>query len=187
MLQLIIFSISISIDALGYSMGFGSRNVRLTKLEFLLINILNILILSFFLNIFPSIKFLSQSQWLEEISKILLYIFGSYYILMALKELFFGGKKPFITNKCFVIKKTQSFLNFFDFLLLSIFLIENMFCAIVFYSTFSCAEIFVALIFLFHYLFFIIGFDLGNKIVNFISFDTSFISGVIFILLALFG
>ena len=114
MLQLIIFSISISIDALGYSMGFGSRNVRLTKLEFLLINILNILILSFFLNIFPSIKFLSQSQWLEEISKILLYIFGSYYILMALKELFFGGKKPFITNKCFVIKKTQSFLNFFE-------------------------------------------------------------------------
>ena len=75
MLQTLIFAFSISIDAFGYSLGFGSRRVKLGVLDFFAVNVLNILILCLFLTIFPYIKFLSESVFLEDMGNYLLLLF----------------------------------------------------------------------------------------------------------------
>ena len=188
MLQLLVFSISISIDAIGYSMGFGSRNVKLKKIEFLLINLLNILILSLFLNITSKIEFLVNSKYLDKVGIILLGVFGFIYILLALKNQITLLKVGSIVNNNFKFQKINSYLNLYDlFLLLSIFITENIFCVFVFYSKFDNPTLFVLLIFIFHYLFFLIGFKMGNKIVSKIDNNSSFLAGVIFVFLSLFN
>lgn len=185
MLEVLFFSFSISIDAFGYSLGFGSRNIKLGVKDFLILNIINILILSLFLSIFPYIKFLSESVFLEDVGSYLLLIFGVYYFFMAYKDLIFELKNG-VKAKDFTFKERFNYLSFTDFLLLfSIFVIENIFSTFVFFASLSHIEIFVLLIFLFHCIFFVLGFKMGNKIISKLPLDTSFISGSIFILLAL--
>ena len=183
MLQTLIFAFSISIDAFGYSLGFGSRRVKLRVLDFLAVNILNILILCLFLSIFPYVKFLSQSVFLEDIGNCLLLLFGVYYLFVAYKELFYELKFGINIE---INLRSNNFLNFGDIaLLLSIFFIENLFSTFIFYATLSGKYVFVLSIFLFHCLFFTLGFRLGNKLISKLPLSDSFVSGSIFILLAL--
>ena len=186
MLKVLFFSISISIDAIGYALGFGSRNIKLGIKQFFLINTLNILILSLFLNIFPYVSFLASSEILENMGSILLLVFGFSYILLAYKSLIFDLKSKEKQQNCQLSKKGDDYLKIMDILLLlSIFLIENLFSTFVFYSSFSCQTLFVLFVFTFHCLFFLLGFFMGNKIVKRISLNTSFLSGSIFVILAL--
>ncbi len=184
MLEVLFFSFSISIDAFGYSLGFGSRNIKLGVKDFLVLNIINILLLSLFLSIFPHIKILSESNFLEDIGSYLLLVFGFYYFILAYKDLIFELKNG-LKAKDFTFKERFNYFNFTDFLILfSIFIIENIFSTFVFFASLSHVEIFVLLTFLFHCVFFVLGFKIGNKIISKVPIDTSFISGSIFILLA---
>ena len=186
MLGVLFFSISISIDAIGYALGFGSRDVKLTIKQFFLINTLNILILALFLNIFPYISFLANYPFLENLGSYLLLVFGFYYIFLAYKSLVFDLKKWNKQKKYKFLQKNDDYLHLLDILLLlSIFVIENIFSTIVFYSSLGYKNLFLLFVFVFHSLFFLIGFFMGNRIIKRISLNTSFLSGCIFVLLAL--
>ena len=185
MLQTLIFTFSISIDAFGYSLGFGSRRVKLGVLDFFAVNVLNILILCLFLTIFPYIKFLSESVFLEDMGNYLLLLFGVYYFFMAYKELIFELKYGIKEEKK-IRHNSLNYLNFSDLLLLfAIFIIENMFSTFIFYASLTGRHIFIISTFLFHCMFFTLGFKTGNKIVKSLMLDDEFVSGSIFILLAL--
>ncbi len=181
MLKTLIFAFSISIDAFGYSFGFGSRKVKLKFADFFALNLLNILILSLFLNIFPYIKFLSEYSYLENLGNVLLLLFGFFYFFGEIKNLFCEKK---VDKK--IKLKGNNFLNFADLLLLfSIFIIENLFSTIVFFAGLSGMFAFVVFTFLFHCMFFVLGFSLGENFVNKLPINSDFVSGSIFILIAL--
>ena len=40
MIEVLLFSFSISIDAFGYSLGFGSKNIKINKVDFFILNII---------------------------------------------------------------------------------------------------------------------------------------------------
>lgn len=185
MLSIIFFAFSLSLDAFGYSLGFGSRNVKLSPIDFLIINILNALILCLFFEIYNFIELANFRVFLNSFGNYILLAFGFYYILLALKEQFFGLKTKVASKINF---KNQNFsqLTPLDFiLLLSIFVVENIVAVIIFCSNFVGKFYFVAFIFLFHMLFFLLGFYMGNKMAKIFSVDSSFLSGAIFVVLAL--
>ncbi len=183
MLSIVLFAFSLSLDALGYSLGFGSRKVRLSLIDFFAINILNVLILSFFFQIYSNELFMFHT-FLESFGNYLLMIFGFYYILLAIKEqiVSFKNKKIGVVK----LKENYSYLTTIDLLLLlSIFVVENIFATIIFCTNFTGQVYFIAFIFLFHLLFFSIGFFMGNKVASGLKIDSSFLSGTIFVLLSL--
>ena len=191
MIEVLLFSFSISIDAFGYSLGFGSRNIKLGKVDFLILNLINSSILTFFLLIFSSIKNLLNASIIEKISPICLLLFGVYYVYQSFYKLFKSLKQK-SKNKISVIGedelsiKTKKHFMLSDLLLLlTIFVFENIFSCFVFYTSLSGGVFFVLTNFIFHFMFFTIGFDLGNKIVKKIDFNSSFISGFIFCLLGI--
>ena len=59
MLEVLLFSFSISIDAFGYSLGFGSKNIKINKIDFFILNVVNSLILSLLLIIFSNFRNIS--------------------------------------------------------------------------------------------------------------------------------
>ncbi len=187
MVSTIIFALSLSIDAFGYSFGFGSRNVRLRPIEFLVLNLLNVLILWLFFEIYSFSELAILHNFLESIGNYLLLGFGFYYIFLALKSQLFDLKTQ---DKCKIEIKNSEFshLTLLDLaLLLSIFVIENILATIIFCVSFTGKYVFLIFIFLFHMLFFLLGFFMGNKIVSFCKIDSSLLSGVIFVVLALFN
>ncbi len=187
MLATIIFALSLSVDAFGYSLGFGSRNVKLRPLEFFVLNLLNVMILCLFFEVYSFIELSSLHNYLESIGNYLLLGFGFYYILLALKSQFFDLKSH---DMCKIEIKNGNFsrLTLLDLsLLLSIFVVENILATIIFCASFNGKIVFVLFIFLFHMLFFLLGFFMGNKVANFCKIDSSLLSGVIFVVLALFN
>ena len=158
------------------------------KRDFFTINIINTLILSLFLMLFSRFDILIENELFDKISPFLLVFYGWYNIFVSFKSLFpnFDSTENKVLT---LIKKGE--INYFctiDLLfLLLIFIFENLLSTVIFFSQFSNALVFVFSNFIFHYLFFIIGFDLGSKIIKKINFDTSIISGVIFVLLGIFN
>ena len=192
MLEVLLFSFSISIDAFGYSLGFGSKNIKVNKIDFFILNIINSLILSLLLLIFSNFSYVLNNKIVEIISPVLLCLFGLYYLIQSYINLIMVYNK-FKKDNC--VNANKKFLNIIKnnyfkvadlLLLLSIFIFENAFSTFIFYTSLSNPILFVASNFFFHYMFFIIGFDLGNKIVKRINFNSSFITGYIFLLLGLF-
>lgn len=184
MLSVVLFAFSLSFDALGYSMGFGSRNIRLKPADFFVLNLLNALILCLFFEVHTIIKLSALFFFLDFYGDYLLLFFGFYYILIALKEQICAKKTCNISQK----QGKPAYLNLIDLiLLLSIFVVENFFATIIFCANFVGEIYFVVFIFLFHMLFFLLGFFAGNKLAKFFKVDSSLLSGVIFVLLALFN
>ncbi len=197
MIEILLFSFSISIDALGYSIGFGSRNVTLKVSQFFVLNLINSLILSLFLWSFSSFKYFFENPTIAKISPILLAIFGACYVFNA----FFSKIKPLIIEKfskynCKIERKksnvmltfnhpSENFLRPLDLsVLFLVFIFENAFSTFVFYSNFNNALLFVLSNFVFHFMFFLLGFNIGKKLVNRIEQHTSFVSGFIFLCLS---
>lgn len=188
MIEVLLFSFSISIDAFGYAMGFGTRDIKLSKLEFLILNLINTTILTLMVVCFSYLSFIFQFAIVEKISSLSLILFGIIYIYQAFKQSFEKLKSTsnLISKKCFL--KVRDYFKFSDLaLVLTIFVFENAFSSLIFHTSLTNAVLFVSSNFIFHYLFFIIGFDLGNKIVKKININTSLISGVIFVLLGIFN
>lgn len=188
MIEVLLFSFSISIDAFGYAMGFGTRDIKLSKLEFLILNLINTTILTLMVVSFKYLNFLFEFAIVEKISSISLIFFGIIYIFQAFKESFekIKNKSNTISNKSFF--KVRDYFKFSDLaLVLTIFVFENAFSSLIFHTSLDNAVLFIFSNFIFHYLFFIIGFDLGNKIIKKVNFNTSFVSGIIFVLLGLFN
>lgn len=193
MLEVLLFSFSISIDAFGYSMGFGSKNIKINKFDFLLLNLINSLILSIFLISFSYIDYLFNNNFIEKISPVILCLFGCYYIFESFYSLIKLNSlknnlqiKKSYENK--FVRKINNYFGFSDlFILFSIFIFENAFSTFIFYTHMTDAVLFVFSNFIFHYLFFIIGFDLGSKIVKKVNFKSSFLTGYIFLLLGLYN
>jgi len=193
MIEVLLFSFSISIDAFGYSLGFGSKNIKINKIDFFILNIINSLILTLLLVVFYKYSYILNNEVIEIISPLLLCLFGFYYIVQSFIALFKSykdlSKKSFATKNQNILLGVQknTYFKFSDlFLLLSIFIFENAFSTFIFYTNLSNPVLFVASNFFFHYMFFLIGFDLGNKIVKKINFSSSFITGYIFAFLGLF-
>ena len=185
MIEVLLFSFSISIDAFGYSVGFGSKNIKLTRIQFLLLNIINTGILVIFMTIYPKITSLFSSKTTHYMGSILLLVLGLYNCFIAFRTLFV---RYFAHTKKIIIKDRfyNSFLTLFDlFSLLLVFLSENLFSTFIFYSTLNHAMLFILASFCFHYIFFIVGFDLGLKIKKAFPFDSRFITYNIFIMIAL--
>lgn len=185
MLSIIFFAFSLSLDAFGYSLGFGSRNVKLRPIDFLAINILNALILCLFFDIYSFIELANFRLFLDSFGNYILLAFGFYYIVLALKEQLFGLKTRVVSKINFKNQNSSQLTTLDLFFLLSIFVVENIVAVIIFCSNFVGKFYFVAFIFLFHMLFFLVGFYMGNKVAKFFSMDSSFLSGAIFVLLAL--
>ena len=83
--------------------------------------------------------------------------------------------------------KPIKYLKTVDFItLIAVFVVENAFSTLIFFNQFTNAYLFIFSNFIFHYLFFTIGFDLGSKIAKKIASNTPIITGTIFILLGLF-
>ncbi len=188
MFEVLLFSFSISIDAFGYSIGFGSRNIKVSKFDFLILNLINTLILTLFFLIYSSIQqVINRFTFLSKVTAILLFCFGCYYLIQA----FVSVIKSMLSNKSEtklenILQRQIKYFNFYDFLiLLAVFVFENAFSTFIFFSHFSNHVLFIASNFVFHFLFFVIGFDLGNKIVKKISVNTPVITGVIFVILSI--
>ena len=188
MFEVLLFSLSISIDAFGYSFGFGTKNIKVYKKDFLILNLINTLILSLFLALFSRLIFLLKYPIINQIGPILLVFYGWYNIFLSFKAVF---KENIVVNKvnnCKFKTKSINYFCWYDLLfLLLVFIIENLISTIIFYSEFNNIFLFIFSNFIFNYLFFSIGFDLGSKIIKKIKFDTSIISGCIFVLLGIFG
>jgi len=185
MLEVLLFSISISIDAFGYSVGFGSKNIKLTRIQFLILNALNSGILILFLSLYSNFTTLFTSEIVQNLSSILLLVIGLYNGVVAYRALFMSFKAY---DKKIIFKNgaQESFFGIVDlFLLLLIFVFENVFSTFIFYSILSHPEFFVIISFCLHYIFFMVGFDLGLKIKKSFPFDTRFITFVSFVLMGL--
>ena len=187
MLEVLLFSFSISIDAMGLSFIFGSKNFKLTKPYFLFLNALNTIFLIFFLLLFPMLN-IFNTVTLNIIGCFILISLGSYYIISSLLRAvkrYLEFVKPPLKKKIYFNKKPFSLKEFFTLTLC--FLGDDILSSIVFYSSFSYHVLFIVSTFLFHYLFFSIGFDLGEGVAKRNKVDSSFISGVISILLGFFN
>lgn len=183
MLEVLIFAFSISIDAFGYSLGFGARKIKLKFVDFLLLNFINIFILSTFLIIFPGITFLYNNPLLEHIGSLLLLAFGIFYVTKSFLSLFIKKKEKLV-----FLRNENNTLLFSDLLILMlVFVFENLFSTFVFYSNLGHPFLFVIFTFMFHLFFFLLGFSIGNKIVKVVNIDTSFISGMIFLSLSCYN
>lgn len=78
MFEVLLFSFSISIDAFGYSVGFGSKNTKLSQIQFLILNLINTGILTLFMLSYPKITFLFASEIVHGMSGyILLVLLGN--------------------------------------------------------------------------------------------------------------
>ncbi len=185
MFEVLLFSFSISIDAFGYSVGFGSKNTKLTQIQFLLLNLINTGILVLFMSIYPRISVLFASNIVHSLSGYLLLVLGLYNAVVAYKSLFVSLKAY---NKNIIPKITfqNGVFSLVDLsVLLLVFISENIFSTFIFYSTLSLPEFFVLTSFCFHYMFFIVGFDIGLRLKNILPFDTRFVTFVMFILIGL--
>ena len=180
MLEILFFSLSISLDAFGYSLGFGSRKIKVSKLDFFIINLINSTILFFYLLAFSHLTFFFQNSITAKISPILLIFLASYYILTSFKQKIIIPKN----NKLNANLRSEYF-NYLDILVLfAVFVFENMFSAFIFYTTFaSNMWFFILSNFFFHYFFFLLGFNIGNKIAKKLCENSNFISGFIFLIL----
>ncbi|MBQ9793147.1 MAG: hypothetical protein IJW32_05395 [Clostridia bacterium] len=188
MLEVLLFSFSISIDAFGYSMGFGTRNIKIKRSEFFVLNLINTLILTILLISFSKISYILNNKIVESMAPILLLLFGAYYVLQSFISLFKQLKNIDCVNSENVFDNKKDYFKLSDiFLLFLVFLFENAFSTFVFYTSLNGIFLFVSSNFIFHYLFFLIGFDLGSKIVKKIGFSSSFISGFIFLFLGIFN
>lgn len=190
MFEVLLFSISISIDAFGYSLGFGSKNVKPSKFDFLILNLINTSILIFFFLIYSYIfNFINEYNFLNKITALLLLLFGIYYIYDAFKKVVKSLKITNLvgTQNFNLLNKQIKYFSLSDlFVLLIVFIVENAFSTLIFFNQFNNAFLFIFSNFIFHYLFFTIGFDLGSKIAKRIATNTPVITGTIFILLGLF-
>jgi putative Mn2+ efflux pump MntP len=185
MLKVLLFSFSISLDAFGYALGFGSKNIKINKLQFLFLNIINSVILITFLTVYPMLAFLSLSNFAHNASGILLALVGAFDMFVAIRALFVSHRS--FHFECFLktFKLTQKFMLFDIILILSIFVFENLFSTFVFYSSLGSLVFFVSLSFCLHYLFFLIGYDIAQKVKNVLPVDANFLSGSIFLFMAL--
>lgn len=185
MFEVLLFSFSISIDAFGYSVGFGSKNTKLSQIQFLILNLINTGILTLFMLSYPKITFLFASEIVHGMSGYILLVLGQYNAFVAYRAVFVSLKAH---NKKLIIKNPFQINNFslVDLSsLMLIFIFENLFSTFIFYSTLCFPEFFIITSFCFHYLFFIVGFDLGFRIKKVLSFDTRFVTFVIFIFIGL--
>lgn len=197
----LLFSLSISIDALGYSMGFGSKNRTLTLGNFFVLNLINTLILALFLQLFSSYEYLFKIAIISKLAPILLGIFGVYNVFISfyrvIKEIKLTKNTQQNTIKNSVnfskflmfnfAKKTRdnNYLILTDFLLLFlVFIFENAFSTFVFYTSFNDVLLFILSNFVFHFFFFLMGFNLGKRLAKKLKDHTNFISGYIFLWLS---
>lgn len=198
-MEVLLFSLSISIDALGYSLGFGSKNVIISLPQFFILNLINTIILTIYLQVFFNFEHIFKNPVVEKISPILLAVFGLYYVTSAfyfklrkLKKTDRINKNNFIN---FLNKKVSkqyaktyiknNYLSPSDLtMLFLVFIFENAFSTFVFYTSFNNAVLFVLTNFIFHFFFFLLGFNLGKKLAEKLNGHTSFISGYIFLCLA---
>ena len=183
MLEVLLFSFSVSIDAIGFSLNFGSRNFVLSKKLFFLLNTLNCAVLTFFLLLFRFIPFFGE-RWVGLLGSAIMLCLGAWYIVQGLVKhiLELRSHKLVITPPHFV-KNIFSLKEFF--LLVFFFILENVMSTIIFYSSLSFPVLFICATFVFHYMAFLFGYHLGDKLVKKLPFDASFISGVIFFILGI--
>ena len=183
MLEVLLFSFSVSIDAIGLSLNFGSRNFILTKMQFLALNILNSAVLTLFLMLFPFFPFMNLS-WLGKVGSFAMLGIGVWYILKCIfceiKGLCSTKKASY--NLSFV-QKYFSLKEFFT--LVFFFIVENVMSTIIFYSSLMYPVLFIVSTFIFHYMAFTIGYDLGDKLSKVLPFDPNFISGIVFFALGI--
>ena len=181
MLEVLLFSFSVSIDAIGFSINFGSRNFFLSKRLFFLLNVLNCAVLTFFLLLFKFIPFVG-SKWLGVLGSIIMICLGLWYIIEGiikhLVSLHSSGTRPVLPH---FVKKAFSLKEFF--VLVFFFIVENVVSTIIFYSSLNYPVLFICATFIFHYMAFTIGYNLGDKLTKYLPFDASFISGIIFFIL----
>lgn len=188
MFEVLLFSFSISIDAFGYSLGFGSRNIKVSKFDFLILNLINTLILTLFFLIYTSVQqIINKFTFLSKVTAILLFCFGCYYLIQSfinvIKKMLSKNNELKLEN---ILQRQIKYFNFYDLtILLAVFVFENAFSTFIFFSHFTNPVLFIVSNFIFHYLFFVIGFDLGNKIVKRISVNTPVFTGIIFIFLSI--
>lgn len=198
------FSLSISVDALGYSLGFGSKNVTIGLSQFFILNLINTLILTIYLQIFNNFNYIFKNPVIESISPILLGLFGIFYVFKAFysKIQENNGSRSFVKSNDIKysftnyldkiynreLKKTYPSKNYLLptdlFMLFLIFVFENAFSTFVFYTTFNNIVLFVLSNFVFHFFFFLLGFNLGKKLASKLNGHTSFVSGYIFLCLS---
>lgn len=185
MLKVLLFVFSISIDAFGYSVGFGSNNFKLSRFQFLILNLVNVMILTIYMLNFPKLSFIISSKIAPYLSSILLLVLGSYHCIASFRALYVS----LVTlNKNICIKQefeTEIFSIIDLLFLLFVFVFENMFSTLVFYTSLSHPAFFVISCFCMHYLFFMVGFDVGIKLKKYFPFDSRFITYNIFIIIGL--
>lgn len=188
MFEVLLFSFSISIDAFGYSLGLGSRNIKISKFDFLILNLINSCILILFFLIYSSIyQIIEKYIFLDKITALLLFCFGLYYFINSFIKVINVKFQKIINIRNFDLVNEQiNSLRISDLLLLLVvFMFENAFCTVIFFSQYTNIFFFIISNFIFHYSFFTIGFDLGNKIAKKISGSTPIITGSVFMLLGL--
>ena len=182
MLKVLLFSLSISIDAFGLSLNTLDKNYQIKPTLFLLLNILNSLFLTFFLIVFKNISIFS-TPILSKLGDLFLMIFGLNYIFSATKKLFGACKK----NVALQFASRKEFKTTNLFVLIYLFIFENLFASAIFYSNFSFPWFFVLSNFTLHAFFFMVGSVFGEKIMKRIEIDPSFVSGIVFFALGIFG
>lgn len=176
MLEVLFFSLSISIDAFGLSLSTFGQHFKIRPLLFLALNVLNASLLSFFLLIFKNVSVLSTPT-LSKLGDIFLVLFGLYYMISAAKK---QNENLHSSNNYVVLKKKEN-LKVGDLLmLLYMFVFENIISAIIFYSNFDYPVFFVVSNFVLHAFFFMVGVAFGEKITKHIDVDSSFVSGAVF-------
>ena len=183
MLEVLLFSFSVSIDAIGLSLNFGSRNFILTKMQFLALNILNSAVLTFFLMIFPFVPFMNV-PWIGSVGSYAMLIIGEWYIVKCICceiNAFYSPTKK--KHNLSFVKRYFSLKEFF--LLVFFFVVENVMSTIIFYSSLMYPVLFIVSTFIFHHMAFTIGYDLGDKLSKVLPFDPNFISGIVFFALGI--
>ena len=183
MIEILLFSLSISIDALGYGASLSTRKVSLSRLEFFLINCLNSIILLLFIIAFSYTTWIGENQFAEKLSSCLLFLIGIYYIISAFVKLF----KKNIKNIDLNVNNSKKISLSDLIVILLVFIFEDIFSAFVFHTNFNDKILFIVSNFIFHYFFFLFGYDVGKKIVLKMNIDSTFISGYIFLLLVCFN
>ena len=115
MLEVLLFSFSISIDAFGYSMGFGTRNIKIKRSEFFVLNLINTLILTILLISFSKMSYILNNKIVESMAPILLLLFGAYYVVQSFISLFKQLKNVTYINKEKVFDNKKDYFKIYEF------------------------------------------------------------------------
>lgn len=176
MVSVFLFAIAISIDAFSLAIGFGIKGLNFNLIDCIFVNLINSSSLFISIIFSRSVFFLCSGDEIVAIGSCFLLFLGLYNLINYFID---KNTKVVLFNK----KKNSDALSRFSIVLLLC--LESVISGFSLLAYAGDVFLLVCVSFIFHTLFLFLGLVWGRSIANSYKVDVSWLSGIIFILLAI--